>query len=76
MKTTSHQLICADNHIVFDQYFNEIFVKDLYIGDYIQTEFGIEKIIELYKLNEKDNMYDLTIKNKNHRYYTNRNFIS
>ena len=41
------------------------------VGDLIRTESGLEKVKSITKSNKKDNMYDLTIKNKNHRYYTN-----
>ena len=35
-------LICADTHIVFDENYNEVFVKDLDVGDLIQTRSGPE----------------------------------
>ena len=36
--TKNYELQCADNHIVFDENYNQIFVKDLKPGDKIQTE--------------------------------------
>ena len=40
-------LNCADEHIVFDSNYNEIFVKNLKIGDYIQTDCGPQKILSI-----------------------------
>ena len=33
--TKNYELQCADNHIVFDANFNEVFVKDLKKGQFI-----------------------------------------
>lgn len=72
LKTQTFDLICADTHIVFDENMNEVFVKDLKIGDRIQTKNGIELIEECYKTDKKSNMYDLDLGDEsNHRYYTN-----
>ena len=38
-------LECADEHIVFDSDFKEIFVKDIIPGTYIQTVNGTDKVI-------------------------------
>jgi len=65
------QIECADNHIIFDKNMNEIFVKDLKVGDLIQTKDGLEKIISLKFSKSKISMFDLTVNSKNHRYYTN-----
>lgn len=65
-------LICADNHIVFTSNFNEIFVKELNIGDKIITINGLDEIINIKNTNEEENMYDFELNKKsNHRYYTN-----
>ena len=64
-------LECADTHILFDKNMEEIFVKDLSIGDFIQTKEGIKKIIKKEKLNNKICMCDITVDDNNHRYYTN-----
>ena len=65
-------LKCADNHIVFDNNFNEVFVKDLYVGDKIQTKNGIDIIKEIIITNDYENMYDFELnENSNHRYFTN-----
>lgn len=69
--TKDYKLDCADTHILFDEDFNGIFVDDLEIGNYIQTEFGIQEIISIDLLNFKSSMFDLSIDHPNHRFYTN-----
>lgn len=65
-------LTCADDHILFDNNMNEIFVKELQINNIIQTKYGLDKIIYINKLNDEENMYDFELsEDSNHRYYTN-----
>ena len=65
-------LDCADNHIVFDENMNEIFVKNLRNEDKIMTANGIDTIICVECTNIEENMYDFELDEKsNHRYYTN-----
>ena len=64
-------LECADTHILFNKNMEEVFVKDLSNGDFIQTKEGIKKIIKKEKLNNKICMCDITVDDNNHRYYTN-----
>ena len=71
IETETHTLRCADNHIVFDTGYNEVFVKDLKIGYVIMTEKGAEKVISVKETNAKEPMYDLSVDSTNHRYYTN-----
>jgi hypothetical protein len=72
LRTSSGKYLeCADNHIVFDQYLNEVLVKDLVKGNFIMTENGPEKIIEVIKTFNKVSMFDLTVDSADHRYYTN-----
>lgn len=70
LKTENLELICADTHIVFDEFFNDIFVKDLKVGNKIITKNGIETILECYNSNKKSNMFDLQLEDINHRFYT------
>lgn len=66
------QLICADNHIVFNENMEETFVKELNIGDTIITKDGKEQITKVINTNEYVEMYDIELaENTNHRYYTN-----
>ena len=67
---TGLKLKCADNHIVFDENMNEIFIKEK--PTCIKTINGNEKIIDFKILNIYENMYDFELsENSNHRYYTN-----
>lgn len=64
------RLSCADTHIVFDQYLNEIFVRDLVLGQQIQTESGISAVRSLIATQDQQPMYDLTVNSQDQRYYT------
>ena len=65
-------LNCADNHIVFNEKFEEVFVKDLKHGDNIITKDGICEVISSVNTNVYHTMYDFELpNNSNHRYYTN-----
>ena len=71
VSTLEYELCCADNHIVFDDKYNEIFVKDLRVGDFIQTESGLQKVVNIFTENFSSSMFDLTVDHYNHRFYTN-----
>lgn len=64
-------LNCADKHKVFNWSMNEVFVKDLKIGEHIQTVDGFEPVIKIESFSNKISMFDLTVDDENHRYYTN-----
>lgn len=66
-----YELNCADEHILFDRNFNEVYVKDLSIGDYVQTDQGLKKIISIDINKSKVSMCDTTINDNNHRFYSN-----
>jgi len=68
LKTESFELKCADNHIVFDQDFNELYVKNINTDDLIQTENGPERVLEVYETVNEDNMYDIQLSKGNNRY--------
>lgn len=71
LKTNDYKLSCADTHIVFDDNYNEVFVKDLKVGDLIQTESGLQEIVSIKLENFKSSMFDATVNHPNHRFYTN-----
>jgi hypothetical protein len=72
LETPSYSLECADDHIVFDQLMNEVYVKDLEPGQLIQTESGLEPVVGVEPLDFEEAMYDLTLpEDTDHRYYTN-----
>ena len=64
-------LECADEHIVFDNDFNEIYVDQLHTGDYVQTDQGLQKIVSIEHYNTKVCMGDITVDDDNHRFYSN-----
>ena len=61
----------ADLHKVFDKNFNEIYFKDLKVGDEIQTINGLDFITKIEKTPIKIGMCDITVDHPDHRYYTN-----
>jgi len=66
------KILCADTHIVFDQNFNEIFVKDC-IPDFtlIMTRAGPSKVKSVEQLSiSKENMFDVTVDSDDHRLWT------
>lgn len=67
-----YKLDCADTHIVFDEYQNEIFVKDIREGfTKILTKSGADLVVKLHKKNIYENMFDITVDHHDHRFYTN-----
>jgi hypothetical protein len=71
IKTKSHDLVCADEHIVFLHDFSEVYVKDLQPGDILITQSGNEPLISVEKTGEFIHMYDLEVDHEDHRYWTN-----
>jgi hypothetical protein len=72
VETENFKLQCADEHIVIGKNREEIYVKDLKIGDEIITENGIESVIRVEKLDvEPEHMYDLSIDSENHTFFSN-----
>jgi hypothetical protein len=61
----------ADNHIVFDNNYQEVFVQDLLPGDIIITKNGPESIINVSKKDIVENMYDVSVNSPDHRFYSN-----
>ena len=72
IQTPSFFLECADEHKVFDETYQEVYVKNLRVGDRIITERGIEPITKITTSDEgAEPMYDLTIDHENHRFFSN-----
>jgi len=72
LKTLSHELKCADKHIVMVEGMKEKFVKDLTEDDKIITKSGLQKVFSVKKLEiEKEEMFDLTVNSKTHTLFTN-----
>lgn len=70
--SNGYEIECADDHIVFDNDMNEIFVKNLEIGDKIKTDDGYSIVIDIHKTDRVENMYDFELsEGSDRRYYTN-----
>lgn len=61
----------ADNHILFNETLNEVFIKDLKVGQYIMTKDGPIRVKSISTSSFSVSMFDLTVDSENHRYYTN-----
>lgn len=64
-------LDCADDHIIFDRDWNEVFVKDVKPGSIIITEKGFSTVKESVNCKCKEEMFDITVDSDDHRYFTN-----
>tara|TARA_Y100000389_G_C17462012_1_gene522494 strand:- start:2869 stop:4071 length:1203 start_codon:yes stop_codon:yes gene_type:complete len=75
IKTDNYELECADEHIVIDDTYDEIFAKDLNSDsrpDKIITETGPEIVRDVINTGEYENMYDIELEDgSDHLYYTN-----
>jgi len=68
-------LKCADDHILFDENMNEVFVKNLKIGDLVQTKSGPIPVKSVTNTNILENMYDVGVDSDDHRFYSD-DFLS
>lgn len=71
VKTTDYELSGADNHICYDESFNEKFLKDFRVGDYIMTIDGPQRVTGISYNATKVCMCDISVESDNHRYYSN-----
>jgi hypothetical protein len=66
------KLDCADNHILFRENNEEVFVCDLSVGDKIIGENGVEEVDSIKMMDYSEIMFDLELdENSDRRYYTN-----
>lgn len=61
----------ADLHIVFTKNYEEVFIKNLKIGDEIITRNGLSKVSSIINHETYVSMFDVTVQGKNHRYWSN-----
>lgn len=61
----------ADNHILFDQDLNEVFIRDLSPGDLVMTVDGPIQVSSISKFTNTVSMFDVTVDSPNHRYWSN-----
>jgi hypothetical protein len=64
VKTDNFTIECADDHIIIDSDYNQIFVKHLNKDsrpDFIITENGPERVSEVINTGEYEEMYDISL---------------
>lgn len=66
-----YKLDCADEHIVFNENMEEIYVQDLKVNDYIQTDEGLKRVISITYNPTQICMCDVSVNDDNHRFYSN-----
>ena len=73
IKTESGKTLkCADDHIIFDENYNEIFTKECIPNQtYMITKDGPELVTELIITDDWEHMYDVTVESDDHRFYSN-----
>lgn len=71
LETENFSMTCADMHIVFTPRYEEVYVEQLNVGDFIITENGNEKVTKCEFLGEVENMYDLEVNSFEQSYFSN-----
>jgi hypothetical protein len=73
LKTETGKTIkCADDHIVFQENGDEIFVKEcIPFNTVIITKDGFEKVTEVSNLGYSKHMYDVTVNTQEQSFYSN-----
>jgi hypothetical protein len=71
--SSGKKLKCADTHIVFNDLYKEVFVKDLNKDsrpDKIITIDGPERVVRVENLGYIENMYDIQVDHEDHRFWS------
>ena len=71
IKTENKSIKCADNHILISESGDQLYAKDLIIGENIKTIDGYEQIVSKENLSFEENMFDLELEDDEHVFYTN-----
>jgi hypothetical protein len=61
----------ADRHILFDSQLNQVWIRDLKVGDHVITEDGPIPVASITRHNLSVSMFDVTVDSPNHRYWSN-----
>lgn len=64
-------LACADTHVVIRGCGAETFVRDLVVGDLIDTTSGPKAVTSILETSDLVDMYDLELDDHHHVFYTN-----
>jgi hypothetical protein len=79
IKTTNHELECADDHLLVDSEYDLIFAKDLNKDsrpDKIITENGPETVLDVINTGEYEEMYDISIEQGSDQLYYSNGILS
>ena len=72
IRTKNNKLEGAPEHVIFRDNWEQVYLKDLKVGDKIITKNGIEPVIFVKPTNRVENCYDLVLsENSNRRFYSN-----
>lgn len=72
IRTKNDKLEGAPEHVIFRDNWEQVYLKDLKVGDKIITKNGIEPVIFVKPTNRIENCYDLVLsENSNRRFYSN-----
>ncbi len=77
LKTDTHTLYAADEHIVILSDMSECYLRDLKLNDWVKTETGDEQVRTIRNTGSKNHMYSLGVQSIsmddpfNNLYYTN-----
>lgn len=69
--TKNKKIICADKHVFYTDKNKEVYADDISSGMYLMTNFGIEKVIQVKKLDFKSHCYCIQVDTDEHQYYAN-----
>lgn len=70
LRTESHELKCADEHIVMSPDGKQLLVKDLRPGEVIATSTGPEKVTSVTRTGRFEEMCDFELDDDDHVFYT------
>lgn len=68
-------LECADDHIVMLSFGAQVYVKNIKVGNIIDTKFGMAAVVSVEQTESTEHMYDLELNDDKHLFYTN-NIVS
>lgn len=60
----------ADTHIIFDEYLQEVFLKDVHVDDLIAVRDGFIRVASIEVLDNVESMYDIEVNSVDHRFYS------
>lgn len=71
---SGREIECADNHVFIKSDYDEVFAKDLTVGDILISEDGFDIVFDVFNTQEHEEFYDFTI--KDHSLYFSEGILS